>query len=79
MGIALLYEPATNGNQSLQHQGALEEYSTTTGAYIQTLTPPLPGTGVGEGAFDNQSGVVSKNGWFWVEDDWYTRIIGVRP
>ena len=79
VGIALLYEPATNGNQSLQHQGALEEYSTTTGAYIQTLTPPLPGTGVGEGAFDNQSGVVSKNGWFWVEDDWYTRIIGVRP
>jgi hypothetical protein len=79
VGIALLYEPATNGNQSLQHQGALEEYSATTGAYIQTLTPPLPGSHVGEGAFDDQSGVVSKNGWFWLEDDWYTRIIGIRP
>jgi hypothetical protein len=79
IGIALLYEPTTNGNESLQHQGALAEYSTTTGAHIETLSPPLPGTGVGEGAFDDQSGVVSKNGWFWLEDDWYTRIIGYAP
>ena len=46
---------------------------------MQTLNPPLPGSGVDESCFDRQGAVGAKNGWFWFADDWYTRIIGICP
>jgi hypothetical protein len=80
VGVAMLFEqssPAPDGT-NLGDIGALKEFSASTGAYEQTLTPPLPGPFVTEGQLDQPNSVVSKNGWFWLEDDWFTRIIGIR-
>jgi hypothetical protein len=72
VGVAMLFNTSTN-------MGSLQEYDTSNGDLVQTLNPPLPGSGVDEGYFDGQGAVVAKNGWFWISDDWYSRIIGVCP
>ena len=72
VGVTMLFSTSTN-------MGSLQEYDTSNGDLVQTLNPPLPGSGVDEGYFDGQDAIVAKNGWFWLEDDWYTRIIGICP
>ena len=70
VGVTTLFSTSTN-------TGSLQEYDTSNGDLVQTLNPPLPGSGMDEGYFDGQGAVVAKNGWFWLSDDWYTRIIGI--
>jgi hypothetical protein len=70
VGVTMLFSTSTN-------IGSLQEYDTSNGDLVQTLNLPLPGSGVDEGYFDEQDAIVAKNGWFWLEDDWYTRIIGI--
>jgi hypothetical protein len=72
VGVTMLFSTSTS-------MGSLQEYDTSNGDLVRTLNPPLPGSGVYESYFDGQDAVVAKNGWFWLEDDWYTRIIGVCP
>ena len=72
VGVTTLFSTSTT-------MGSLQEYDTSNGHLVQTLNPPLPGSGVREGYFDGQDAIVAKNGWFWLEDDWYTRIIGICP
>ena len=72
VGVTMLFNTSTK-------MGSLQEYDTSNGYLVQTLNPPLPGSGVDEGYFDGQDAVVAKNGWFWLADDWYTRIIGICP
>jgi hypothetical protein len=60
----------------LYNSGEVLEYSTASGALVQTLNPPLPGAYVVEGQLDGQNDIVAKGGCFWIEDDWSTRIIG---
>jgi hypothetical protein len=54
-------------------------YDTSNRDLVRTLNPPPPGTGLDESYFHGQAAVVTKNGWFWLPDDWYTRIIGICP
>ena len=72
VGVTMLFSMPYN-------TGSLQEYSTETGELVQTLNQPLPGTDVIEGDFDNQDAAVAKNGCFWLEDAWYTRIVGLCP
>jgi hypothetical protein len=64
---------------ALYPSGELREYSASSGALVKTLNPPLPGAHVVEGDLDGQNDIVAKGGRFWIEDDWYTRIIGICP
>jgi len=75
VGVEMLYGPSTMPGV-LYNSGEVREYSTTSGALVQTLNPPLPGAYVVEGQLDGQNDIVAKGGCFWIEDDWYTRIIG---
>ncbi len=75
VGVAMLYGPSTMPGV-LYPSGEVREYSTSSGALVQTLNPPLPGAYVVEGDLDGQNDIVAKGGCFWIEDDWYTRIIG---
>ena len=70
VGVTMLFSMPDN-------MGSLQEYSTETGELVQTLNQPLPGTDVIEGDFDNRDAAVAKNGCFWLEDAWYTRIVGI--
>jgi hypothetical protein len=76
VGVAMLYGPSTMPG-ALYPSGEVREYSTSSGALVKTLDPPLPGAYVVEGDLDGQNDIVSKGGRFWIEDDWYTRIIGI--
>lgn len=76
IGVAMLYGQSTMPGV-LYNSGEVREYSTSSGELVQTLNPPLPGAYVTEGGLDGQNDIVAKGGCFWIEDDWYTRIIGV--
>jgi hypothetical protein len=81
IGVSFLYEqapPFPDGTE-VGTMGALKEYSASTGAYVRTLVPVLPGPYVTTGWLDGPTDLVSKNGWFWLQDNWYTRIIGICP
>ena len=77
VGVAMFEE--RSNQPGFGASGALKEYSATTGAYVTTLNPPLAGPDVTVGDFDGigSSSAVAKNGCFWLEDDSYTRIIGI--
>ncbi len=76
VAVAMLYGPSTLPG-ALYPSGEVREYSTSSGALVKTLNPPLPGTHVVEGELDGQNDIVAKGDRFWIEDDWYTRIIGI--
>ncbi len=76
VGVAMLFGPSTIPG-ALYPSGEVREYSTSSGALVKTLDPPLPGAYVVEGELDGQNDIVAKGGRFWIEDDWYTRIIGI--
>lgn len=78
VGVAMLFGPSTMPG-SLYPSGEVLDYSTSNGALVRTLNPPLPGLDVVEGDLDGQNDIVAKGGSFWIEDDWFTRIIGVNP
>ena len=78
VGVAMLYGPSTMPG-ALYPSGEVREYSASSGALVKTLNPPLPGAYVVEGQLDGQNDIVAKGGRFWIEDDWYTRIIGICP
>jgi hypothetical protein len=70
VGVTWLYDPNTN-------QGRLDVFNAGNGSLAETLSPPLPGQRVGY--FDNERSIEAGNGWFWLEDDWTTRIYGICP
>ena len=71
VGVAMLYGPETMPGV-LYPSGEVREYSTSSGALVKTLNPPLPGAYVVEGDLDGQNDIVAKGGRFWIEDDWYS-------
>jgi hypothetical protein len=78
VGVAMLYGPNDSGG-TIYPSGSVQEYSTSSGALVQTLDPPLQGAHVVTGRLDGQNDIVAKGGCFWIQDDWYTRIIGSCP
>ena len=69
VGLTWLFDPTTH------KQGELEVLNASNGSLMEVLSPPLAGARMGY--FDNEFSVEAANGWFWLEDDFYTRIVGL--
>jgi hypothetical protein len=70
VGLTWLFDPGT-------YQGKLQTLNASTGASVSTYSPMVSGAYVGY--FDNERSIEAQNGWFWLEDDWFTRIVGFCP
>ncbi len=58
-------------------QGYVLTYNATDGSLGPKFDPVLSNGTIGY--FDNMHSIEGRNGWFWVQDDWYTGNVGICP